>query len=205
MARHSGGGDGTELHLVATDEPGLVLHQPRRKLIQIVVLFAVAIVTCSAAAAYVGAAIAYHRASDHTDARFAELETDLTERRRVAAEGNAKRDAQQAEVAALVCLVLDRIQPRDAQVEAARSRYGCTANPKQPAAGRAPGAGSGGGVPAPAPLAGAAPRPATPAPPAVVPPRPVTPGVPAPVPTQSAPRPPQPLVCAPILGCLGIL
>ena len=200
MARHGSEVD-EELHPVATDQPGLVLHQPQRKMWQIFAAFVFAITTCSAAAAYVGAAIAYHRASDDADVRFATLEKDLAERRKLAAEANAKRDAQQAKVSALVCTVLDRLQPRDADVEAARATYGCTANPKEmrqvPGAVRQPG-GAGGSEPGPTGPGSAHP----PAPPAAAPvPRPptTTPALPVPKPS----TPPEPLVCVPLLGCLG--
>jgi hypothetical protein len=77
----------------------------------------------------VTAFVSQQRANDHTDHRIARLEADLAERRRVAAEANARRDQQIAETQRIVCVVMNRVQPRDAEVEKVRAQFNCAAQP----------------------------------------------------------------------------
>lgn len=91
--------------------------------------FAAAIVVLAAVIAYFSSAIAVNRAEQHTDDRVAVLESDLQARRSAAAEQNANRDAQIAELRRLVCLFADHATPRDQDVEDVRRRYGCTGVP----------------------------------------------------------------------------
>jgi hypothetical protein len=89
------------------------------------VMLAAAIVVLSAAIAYGSAFFAVDRAAVHTDQRVAVLESDLRQRRATAADQNAARDRQIAELRRLVCLFADHAQPRDGDVEMVRAKYAC--------------------------------------------------------------------------------
>jgi hypothetical protein len=73
--------------------------------------------------------VALSRANDHTDHRLATLEADRVERRKAADEANARRDSQIAETRRLVCTVVNRIQPRDVEVERIRAEFKCDQQP----------------------------------------------------------------------------
>jgi hypothetical protein len=103
------------------------------------VAYAIAIVFCSAMGSYIATVVAHERGSAHTDERIARLEGDLAVRRAAAAEANARRDQQLAEVGRLVCAVVNRVQPRDAEVERIRVQYRCDQQP-QPSGSPAPSA-----------------------------------------------------------------
>jgi hypothetical protein len=138
--------DTRQLTPIVADEP-VEVRNPRRQLRRILVLYALLPLVAAAMGAWIATNIAYQRAAEHTDKRFTALERDLTERRKAAAEANARRDAQQAQTAALVCLVLDHLQPRDEAVEAARARYNCPDEPATPGETPPPDSGgSSGGV-----------------------------------------------------------
>jgi hypothetical protein len=118
--------DGTrELHAVATDQPGLILHRPYQKLRQIAVVYALLPLLCAA----LGGFVVIRLAEANTDRRLATLEGDLAERRKIRQQEDAARDAQTRELLALVCTLLDHSQPRDAEVEKQRVKYGCTGGP----------------------------------------------------------------------------
>lgn len=110
---------------IFADEP-VEVRQPRRALARILILYTVMSFVLSIAGAYVAARVAVHQSRTHTDARFSVLEKDLTERRARAAADNARRDKTQAETTALVCTVLDHLQPRDDAVSKVRAQYKCT-------------------------------------------------------------------------------
>lgn len=125
--------DDTEpLHPVATDQPGLILHQPRRKLRQIAIIYALLPLVSAGVGAWIATQVAYARSEAHTDSRIAALEQDLSERRRVRAEQDAARDAQTRQLLNLLCVLLDHAQPRDDAVEALRTRYGCAGGVPSP-------------------------------------------------------------------------
>ncbi|GAA2636988.1 hypothetical protein GCM10010399_82660 [Dactylosporangium fulvum] len=128
--RHATPDDNTEkLHPVATDQPGLILHNPYRKLRQIAVVYALLPLLCAGVGGWIATQIAYTRAADHTDARIEALERDLSERRTTNQQANAERDRQIAELRRLVCILADHAQPRDGQIEQVRGTYGCTGGP----------------------------------------------------------------------------
>lgn len=108
-----------------TDEPGVVVHSPRRQLARLLVLYAVLPLICAGA----GTFIAYELGNQRTDARLAALEEDLEQRRAASAAANAERDARLAQTRRDLCVVIDRVQPRDAAVEGVRRRYGCAPVP----------------------------------------------------------------------------
>lgn len=119
---------------VTSDEP-VSLTRPRRAVRATAVAYALAIVICSATGSYVATVIAHERGSAHTDRRIARLETDLGQRRAAAAEANARRDQQIAETRRVVCVVFNRLQPRDAEVERVRAEFKCDQQPDpQPSA-----------------------------------------------------------------------
>ncbi len=80
----------------------------------------------------VTAYVAQNRANEHTDRRLAELERDRAERRRAADAANARRDQQIAETVRIVCVVMNRIEPRDDEVQRYRAQFHCDSQP-QPA------------------------------------------------------------------------
>lgn len=127
--RHATPDDTEQLHPVATDQPGLVLHRPLRKLRQIAVVYALLPLVCAAVGAWIATQIAYDRAERHTDGRIAALERDLADRRAANQASNADRDRQLAELRRLICVFADHSTPRDDQVEEVRTRYGCTGGP----------------------------------------------------------------------------
>lgn len=187
MARHDGA---TPPHPVLTDEPGLMLKRPRWQLAKILVLYALLALVCGAA----GAVIAYQLSNVVTERRVAALEDDLAQRRAANAAGDEARDAQLGQTRRDLCVVIDRVQPRDAAVEDMRTRYGCTSGPAvtptpgvspSPArtraapttgggsTGRAPSGGQRGGSDAAGPTGPAEPgAPGRPAPPPPAPPAP---------------------------------
>ncbi|MGI5247758.1 hypothetical protein [Dactylosporangium sp. CA-139066] len=128
--RHATPDDETErLHPLATDQPGLILHRPVAKWRQIAIMYALLPLLCAGVGAWIATQVAYARAEAHTDRRIAALERDLAERRAANTSANAERDRQIAELRRLVCIFADHAQPRDAQVEEVRARYGCTGGP----------------------------------------------------------------------------
>lgn len=92
-------------------------------------VFAAAVLLLSAVIGYTSSVLAVARAEKHTDARVGVLESDLQQRRAAAAEQNANRDSQIAQLRRLVCVFADHAQPRDEDVEEVRAAYGCTATP----------------------------------------------------------------------------
>ncbi|MEU7590620.1 hypothetical protein AB0A95_30560 [Micromonospora sp. NPDC049230] len=142
MARHDGA---APPHPVLTDEPGLVLRHPRRQLAKILILYAVLPLVCSVA----GAVIAYQLSNVVTERRVAALEEYLAQRRETNLAADGERDKQLEQTRRDLCVVVDRVRPRDAEVEDMRRRYGCTGGPTA-----APGP--------PSPTPSARPRPATP-------------------------------------------
>ncbi|MEV0430401.1 hypothetical protein [Micromonospora sp. NPDC050495] len=182
-----------------TDEPGLVVHNPRRQLAKLLVLYAVLPLLCSAAAAYIAVTLA----NASMDRRVAALEQDQAQRRQAAAAADQARDARLAQTRRDLCVVLDRVVPRDPPVQDLRRRYGCTApdptpTPPPPPVGGGPGP-TFSTVPGARVETSGAPRPA-PAPgptgPAGPPGHSGPPGPPAPTPT---PQPSPALVCVPLL------
>jgi hypothetical protein len=142
-------GDTERLHAVATDQPGLVLRRPLQKLRQVAIVYALLPLVAAGLGAWIATQIAYARSEAHTDRRIAALEDDLAERRRVRAEQDAARDAQSREVYALLCLLLDHAQPRDAAVEAKRAKYGCAGGVPSPGPQSPPPAAPSSAVPVP--------------------------------------------------------
>ncbi len=106
-----------------------MMPQPEQRVRALIlaVLFAAALVVIVIIGAYVSAGVGYDRSAAHTDQRIAALESDLAERRAVRASQDAARDAQTRELLTLVCVLLDRVQPRDSEVQVQRVRYGCVA------------------------------------------------------------------------------
>lgn len=114
---------------VTSDEP-VSLTRPRRAVQLTAVAYALAIVICSAVGSYVATVVAHERGSAHTDERIAALERDLTVRRAAAAEANARRDQQLRETERVVCVVFNRLEPRDVEVQAVRVRFRCDQQPQ---------------------------------------------------------------------------
>lgn len=121
MVRH----DTTQPHALLTDEPGLLVHRPRRKLAQVLALYAILSLICGAA----GAVIAYQLSNVVIDRRVSTLEGDLAQRRATRAAEDQARDARLTQTRRDLCVVIDRVQPRDAAVEDVRRRWGCTSRP----------------------------------------------------------------------------
>ncbi|GGM53122.1 hypothetical protein ACFFX1_55070 [Dactylosporangium sucinum] len=117
------------LHPLATDQPGLILHEPIKKWRRVAIVYALLPLLCAGVGAFIATQVAYHRAEQHTDERLATLEDDLAERRRVRAEQDAERDAQSQRLLVLACVLLDHAQPRDGQIEAWRTELGCSGGP----------------------------------------------------------------------------
>jgi hypothetical protein len=120
---------------IVSDE-AVEVRNPRRALIRLVLILCLLQVVLSTIGSYQATKIAYRQSTAHTDERFRVLEKDLTERRKKAAEDNARRDQAQAEVTGLVCTVLNRLTPRDPEVERIRVMYKCVG--LQPSAGTTP-------------------------------------------------------------------
>lgn len=199
----------TETYHVLSDEPGLMLHRPRRQLARVLVLYALLPLICAGAGSY----ITYTLAGERTDHRIAALETDLAERRAARADmdaqqrvRDAERQAADAQLRKDACIAFDRLQPRDREVLDLRKRYGCTGNPRPAVAPAPTSAPSGGSQPAGRHPSGSSndgaspdrPRPAPQQPPA---------GPPGPQGPQGPPGHPVPsgdglTVCLPIVGCL---
>ncbi len=108
------------------DSPPPARQVPLWRAVAVAVILAVALGVVAGATAYV----AQSRSNSHTDRRIERLEADLAERRKAAAEANARRDQQLAEVGRLVCAVFNRVQPRDAEVERIRAMYRCDQLPQ---------------------------------------------------------------------------
>lgn len=102
-------------------------HDPpgRNRTVLLSAIFAAAVMLLSAVIGYAASMVAVDRAAEHTDSRVAVLEGDLQQRREAAAQQNAGRDAQIAELRRLVCVFADHSQPRDKAVEQIRANYGC--------------------------------------------------------------------------------
>lgn len=94
--------------------------------------FALAVLLLAAVIGYTSSLFAVGRAAEHTDERVAVLENDLRQRRATAAEQNANRDKQIAELRKLVCVLADHAQPRDAAVQEVRVQYNCVPPPVSP-------------------------------------------------------------------------
>lgn len=202
MARH----DGTAEHALLTDQPGVLVAHPRQQLVKILILYALLPLVCGTA----GAVVAYQLSNVVTDRRVAALEDDLAQRRAANAAANEARDAQLGQTRRDLCVVIDRVQPRDQAVQDIRKRYGCTgapaaiptpvqsATPSPAVDGRRSGA-SGARPPAterPTPRPGPSGPPGPPGKPG--PTAPATPPSPPP-----APVPPgDGLICLPVLGCV---
>lgn len=201
---------------VLADEP-LVGENLMRRLRIVLVALAIAFVLTNVTSYFLGqtfSANAREDAGRDTGRRVAELErkfnADLAERK---AERDRQDAAQAAKVEQLrrdICVVLDRVEPRDSAVQAARRRYGCTVTPKPAAsAGGTSGAGSpsgggsasgGGSTPAGGTQAGGGPG-GAPGP--AGPPGPTGPPGASPSPTTPPPDDPQDgAVCLPLLGCV---
>lgn len=206
MTRHS---DDTQRLARVTAER--VVAGDRRRLARLLALYALLPLICAAAATV----IAYNLAGSRMDHRVDALEQDLAQRRAVAAQEQRARDARLEQTRRDLCVVLDRVVPRDTPVQDMRRRYGCAgaASPgPNPTPGRTPAppsrpdgrgsatAGEAGARPMPGPAGpvgatGPAGPPGQPAPS----PRPPSTTPPAPEPT----RPPLVGVCVPVLNvCL---
>lgn len=179
-----------------TDEP-LILRHPRRALGRLLVA------VCAAAAVFAAAAaVVAYQLSDHSMRQRVEtLETERAQRRQEADAANRVRDARLEQTRRDLCVVVDRVQPRDTAVQDLRRRYGCTETPSgvtpapapSPPDGR-PGGGTGTGTgrdsssrPAggtsPAPRPGPSGPAGPPGPPGAAPPPPPPPADPEPEPT----------------------
>lgn len=133
MARHD---DTFPPHPVLTDQPGLILTQPRRQLAKILILYALLPLVCSAS----GAVIVYELSNAATERRVAAVEDYLAQRREANTAADSARDRQLEQTRRDLCVVLDRIQPRDAAVQDMRRRYGCTTGPTSPSPSPTPSA-----------------------------------------------------------------
>lgn len=195
-------------HVLLTDEPGVLVHNPRQKLVRILILYALLPLICSVA----GGFIAYQFANAAMEHRVDALEGDLAQRRAARAAEDRQRDAKLDQNRRDLCVVLDRLTPRDRPVEDLRHKYGCTgasvtAPPApSPSPNRTTPAGRAAEPTRDVPAgSGAAPsrqpRPApAPGPPGATGPS----GPPGPSAPASPPPPPgdDNLLCLPLLGCL---
>lgn len=189
---------------VLTDKPLVGEHLTGRLRIFLVALF-VAFVLTNVTSYFMGqtfSADARANANRDTAGRVAELErkfnADLAERKAERDEENAAQAAKVEQLRRDICVVLDRVQPRDDSVQAARRRYGCVGGPSSSptvagSSSRGPGDATDGSPVLP-PTAG--PRGSA-----------GQPGSPAPSPTGPRPSPsPSPShtgrVCLPVLGCV---
>ncbi len=109
----------------AIDPSRLVRVTPSWQAILVGALLAIMLGIVAGVTAY----IAQNRANEHTDRRLAELERDRAERRAAADAANARRDQQIAETQRIVCVVMNRIEPRDAEVQRIRVQFRCDAQP----------------------------------------------------------------------------
>ncbi|MFE9690882.1 hypothetical protein [Micromonospora sp. NPDC005806] len=183
-----------------TDEPGVVVHNPRRQLAKLLALYAALPLLCAAAAAYIAVTLA----NASMDRRVNALEQDQAQRRAQAAAEAKARDARLEQTRRDLCVALDRLTPRDPPVQDLRRRYGCTAPDPRPSPSTGTpdrgGPRAGGTAPdgrAQQPRPAPAPGPAGPTGP---PGSTGQPGPPAPKPT---PEPNPALVCVPALDlCL---
>jgi hypothetical protein len=198
---------------VMSDEPLVGEGLTRRLRIVLLAMLAAFLLT-NITSYLIGQAIRADADRD-TRGRVANLErqvnADLAERRDRRDAEKAEQDAQLRQLRDDLCVALDRVQPRDQAVMAARKRNGCTADPARPTASPAGSTGSRGGTAASGgstPGAGSGAR--------VVPtPAPGPPGPSGPPgrPGPSGPKPSPPatppgeapdggLICLPILGCI---
>lgn len=190
MTRHS---SSRQYELLA-DEP-VLLHNPRRQLVKLLTLYAALPLICATAGTYV----AYMLAMGSVDQRLQGLERDMAERRAAAHAEDRARDERLAQTRRDLCVVLDRLNPRDAPVQDLRGRYGCSA--PVPAPSPQPSA-SGGGRPAGGRAeASATPRPA----PTPGPAGPTGPAGPAGPPGNPASSPPPEPNSRPVLVCVPLL
>ncbi|MBM0228063.1 hypothetical protein, partial [Micromonospora sp. ATA51] len=90
-----------------TDQPGVVVHNPRRQLAKLLTLYAVLPLLCAAAAAYIAVTLA----NASMDRRVAALEQDQAQRRQAAAAADQARDARLTQTRRDLCVVLDRWCP----------------------------------------------------------------------------------------------
>ncbi len=102
-------------------DPPKTMHVPTWRAVVVAVILAVALGVVAGTTAFV----AQSKANSFTDRRLAALERDLNERRKLASEANARRDQQIAETRRLVCTVVNRLQPRDDEVERIRREFKC--------------------------------------------------------------------------------
>ncbi|MEU8333426.1 hypothetical protein [Micromonospora sp. NPDC048839] len=133
MTRHSS----SRQYELLTDEP-VLLHNPRRQLVKLLTLYAALPLICATAGAYV----AYMLAMGSVDQRLQGLERDMAERRAAARAEDRARDERLAQTRRDLCVVLDRLAPRDESVQELRRRYQCAA--PGPAPSPQPPSGSGG-------------------------------------------------------------
>lgn len=132
--------------VTSPDEDEMPPAPARRRTVLLSLGFALAVLLLSGVIGYTSAFFAVDRSAEHTDGRVGVLEKDLQQRRSAAAEQNANRDAQIAELRRLVCVFADHSQPRDQGVEEIRAKYGCTGAPA-PSPSASPAAGPPAGPP----------------------------------------------------------
>ncbi len=204
-------GESTAEFAVLTDEP-IVVPQPRRAVARVAISFGLAILVVGASAAYIGATIGYDRASGKIDRRVAAIERYQDERRGARdsekAQADAERAAAKAELARLraaFCVLADRAQPRDAEIDRVRAEFGCTGGPLPvpsvtPTGLPLPEQPRGDGRQPPGPPAGSG-RAADGDQPNPVPQPPAQPPNPPDEP-EPEPEPDDGLLCLPLLGCL---
>lgn len=119
---------------VLSDEP-LVGQGIKRRVRVVLIAVATAFLLTNITSHLIGQAV---RADADRDARtrIADLErrfaADLEERRKQRDAEVARQDAELRELRRDACTLVDRIQPRDAEVMRMRRRYGCTASPTSP-------------------------------------------------------------------------
>lgn len=203
---------------VLSDEPLVGENLTRRLRIVLLAMLAAFLLT-NITSYLIGQAVRADADRD-TRGRVSTLEdqvnADLAERRARRDAEVAEQDAKLRQLRDDLCVALDRVQPRDQAVLAARNRNGCTANPAPsrtggtvgpagsrggaaPSGGSTPGAGSGSGsgprvVPSPVPgPAGPQGPPGRPGPTGPAPSNPATP---------PPERPDDGLICLPLLGCI---
>ncbi|MEU9742539.1 hypothetical protein AB0E12_25475 [Micromonospora chersina] len=161
-------------HNADTQRLARVVVRDRRRVARLLALYALLPLLCSAAATV----IAYNLADNAVDRRVTALEQDLAQRRAAAVEEQRRRDARVEQTRRDLCVALDRLTPRDTDVQDLRRRYGCTGPLPDPST--LPGPPSRGGPGRPArPLPRGRPCRNPPPPRPVRPDRPAPPGHPA--------------------------
>ncbi|WP_349876208.1 hypothetical protein ABIH81_18885 [Micromonospora sp. HUAS YX12] len=183
-------------HNADTQRLARVVVRDRRRVARLLALYALLPLLCSAAATV----IAYNLADNAVDRRVAALEQDLAQRRAAAVEEQRRRDARLEQTRRDLCVALDRLTPRDADVQDLRRRYGCTGPLPDPST--SPGPPSRGGPRPTGPAASSrttVPQPApAPAPAPAGPPGPAGPTGP-PGPPAATPKPTPAIACLPLL------